>query len=1235
MKLNKQGCARSELAIALLASLVGLGLVGCSDDVPGYYTPSEKCQACGENQVCIAETCLDKCGEAVCSAEQTCVSGVCKDKEKCGEAYCESTQTCVGGACKEKCGDSVCNDDQTCVGGACKEKCGDSVCKDDQICVGNNACMDTRCGDQTCISGMVCYENACIDPLCIGVKCEDGQICVAGQCKTDDLCARVQCENGRVCLPATGKCRYEGVIEVDATVTKSETNPTTNKPQTTEDGKTTATVSIVLDHAPEGTVTVSCAVDPATEAEADCSGITFDETNWNVPQTVVISGVPDGVVDGDKNYTVTITTHSETDAQFDGLGRVLEFTSVDTDTAEISVSDEVYKTDEAGASATVPVSLTSKPSHPVTVTVTSDDVTEGVLIGADGNSADSITLTFTPDNWNVPQNVTVKGQDDNIVDGTQAYTVSMTAASEDANFDGKTAQIHLSNKDNEPGISVVPADSKNLEEGGTKIYEISLNTEPTSDVAVDVSNAGFGSNVTVCLVDANGDIVKDDDGNDKCAASQSITISKDEYESGARIAVKAEKDNTINDTPRTFEVSVTVDATKTADAGYAGVTGQKINGEIADIDTAGVTIATPAETVVSEDGAKTMTVTVTLPSKPAADVTVEIRIGDDGEVKVSQINGTPAAAGAATLTFTPADWNVAQTVTFTGVPDYVIDGNQTSSVDFVPSSADAHFNYDEASNAGVKTTVSGIVTEDSDKAGFVLVGVDPVPSVGEADAAGTDYTFALSAKPEKPVTVTIKTDSDRAQATFGPGVTVIDNGDDSYSVTIDPDAWNTPVTVHVAGVNNDFIDGDKDVAISMTAASEDANFDGQTASATVKIIDDDTASIVLPETVTFDLTDSETINVTLSSAPQQDTTVTFADSVSGKTYTAEFKAGEDTWKTGQSVTIEADSARPDNYGAKLTATVETSGDDYNGVKNEAKIVVVRSKGFESKSCAVQDQLLKPGKYRLQVWGAAGGDLVDNDQTKDSHGGLGGYAVGTLTVTEDATVYVTAGGMGKKSATPKTGSVDASSAGCNGGGGGCGVSGFSGYGGGGAGDMRIGDGTSLYARIIVAGGGGGADNSGTEDTDSNNDGSGGYGGGETAGKAICAGPDGNSSDCKIPEAATQTSGYEFGKGQACDSKYDTGGAGGGWYGGKAYIGSKNMNIGGGGGSGFVYTEATAASVPTGYAVDAKYRLTDAQTIAGNASMPKHDNYLAVASSDADKFMTGNKGDGYARITRIVE
>ena len=61
-------------------------------------------------------------------------------------------------------------------------------------------------------------------------------------------------------------------------------------------------------------------------------------------------------------------------------------------------------------------------------------------------------------------------------------------------------------------------------------------------------------------------------------------------------------------------------------------------------------------------------------------------------------------------------------------------------------------------------------------------------------------------------------------------------------------------------------------------------------------------------------------------------------------------------------------------------------------------------------------------------------------------------------------------------------------------------------------------------------------------------------------------------------------------------------------------------GAGGGSGFVWTGSNA---PSGYLLGSEYYLTDASTIAGNASMP----------STSGGTETGHTGNGYARITAI--
>ncbi len=61
-------------------------------------------------------------------------------------------------------------------------------------------------------------------------------------------------------------------------------------------------------------------------------------------------------------------------------------------------------------------------------------------------------MTFTPDNWNVAQQVTVTGADDDLVDGTVAYTVvTEPAVSTDGRYNGfDAADVAVTNLDNDP-----------------------------------------------------------------------------------------------------------------------------------------------------------------------------------------------------------------------------------------------------------------------------------------------------------------------------------------------------------------------------------------------------------------------------------------------------------------------------------------------------------------------------------------------------------------------------------------------------------------------------------------------------------------------------------------------------------------------------------------------------------------------------------------------------------------
>ena len=72
---------------------------------------------------------------------------------------------------------------------------------------------------------------------------------------------------------------------------------------------------------------------------------------------------------------------------------------------------------------------------------------------------------------------------------------------------------------------------------------------------------------------------------------------------------------------------------------------------------------------VSETGT-TASFTVVLDAQPLTDVVISVSASDLSE----------ATAWPATLTFTNGDWNVAQTVTVTGIDDAIADGNIASSV---------------------------------------------------------------------------------------------------------------------------------------------------------------------------------------------------------------------------------------------------------------------------------------------------------------------------------------------------------------------------------------------------------------------------------------------------------------------------------------------------------------------------------------------------------------------------
>ena len=99
------------------------------------------------------------------------------------------------------------------------------------------------------------------------------------------------------------------------------------------------------------------------------------------------------------------------------------------------------KTSEDGTQATFTAKLNKPPTTDVTTGLTSSDTGEGIVSPS--------SLTFTTDNWNANQTVTVTGVNDDVQDGNQTYSIVLVSAtSDDTNYSGlNPSDVSVTNLD--------------------------------------------------------------------------------------------------------------------------------------------------------------------------------------------------------------------------------------------------------------------------------------------------------------------------------------------------------------------------------------------------------------------------------------------------------------------------------------------------------------------------------------------------------------------------------------------------------------------------------------------------------------------------------------------------------------------------------------------------------------------------------------------------------------------
>nr|WP_275974099.1 Calx-beta domain-containing protein [Argonema galeatum] len=531
---------------------------------------------------------------------------------------------------------------------------------------------------------------------------------------------------------------------------------TQNAGLTTTEAGGTATFTVKLNSQPTADVTINLDSDNIQEGKTDKSSLIFTSANWNLDQTVTIIGQDDFIVDGNIAYNIITAKSTSADTNYNNLDVAdVPVTNTDNDNAGITITQSGGNTNiiEGGATDSYDIVLTSQPTSDVTIAINNGTQT--------GTSP--TTVTFTSANWNIAQNITVIGINDNVTEGNHSGTISHTATSSDANYNGIAildVTANITDNDN-AGITITQSGGNtNIIEGGaTDSYDIVLTSQPTSDVTIAINNGTQTgtSPTTVTFTSANWNI------------AQNITVIG------------------INDNVTEGNHSGTISHTATSsDANYNGIAISDVTANITDNDNAGITI-TPT-TLTTGENATTANFTVKLNTQPTADVSLNL----------TSSNTTEGTLDKSDLTFTAGNWNTVQTVTITGIDDFIADGDKAYQI-ITAAATSTDSNYNNVNPVDINVT-----NTDNDNAGFTITPI--ILTTGE-NGTTANFTVKLNSQPTADVILGLSS-SNTAEGTI-----------DKSSLTFTAGNWNTAQSVTIAGIDDNIVDGDIAYQVITAAAT--------------------------------------------------------------------------------------------------------------------------------------------------------------------------------------------------------------------------------------------------------------------------------------------------------------------------------------------------------------------------------------------------------------------------------
>ncbi|MYJ39874.1 MAG: tandem-95 repeat protein [Gemmatimonadetes bacterium] len=372
--------------------------------------------------------------------------------------------------------------------------------------------------------------------------------------------------------------------------------------------------TVHLNKQPSADVTVTLAVADTTVATVDQVSLTFTPSNYNIKQTVTVTGVDDAVFN--PRYRRTTVTLTASGAEYIGITKEFLAVAIDNEPEPLTMRE--------GATDALSIRLILRQGDgTVVLTLASSDT--------DVLTVSPTTLTWTEETSGQYQDVTFTAvENDAVGDGKALVTVTPNKP-----FRVFLPGYDVTVTDNDTAAVVVDSTSLTVPEGGSGSYAVRLAAQPSAAVTVAIT----GTTGTDLTLDETS-LTFNPSGSDLWSTPQTVTVSAAQDDDGA------------NDTATLVHTA--------SGGGYDSAETESVTVTVSDDDEPGI-VLTPSSSLTVAEG-ESNTYTIRLATQPSAAVTVAI----------TGTTGTDLTLDETSLTFNPSGsdlWSTAQTVTVSAGED--------------------------------------------------------------------------------------------------------------------------------------------------------------------------------------------------------------------------------------------------------------------------------------------------------------------------------------------------------------------------------------------------------------------------------------------------------------------------------------------------------------------------------------------------------------------------------------